>query len=197
IALSKAKYMQAKQEFERDKKLLAINAITQKQYDADQSALKQAEAVYQQALHQQKSSFNTSKSLSAKAKAVHHQISTALAVVTQYKAQLALAKENLSHAYVLAPCNGIVAKRAVNPGQYVLAGQSLCSVTDENHLWVTANFKETALKKIRPGQKVKISIDAYSDLKLTGTVESFGGATGSKYALIPPDNATGNFIKIT
>ncbi len=197
IALTKAKYMQAKQNFERDEKLLAINGITQKQYDADQSALKQAKAIYQQALHQQKSSFNISQSRSAKAKAAHQQISTALAEVEQCKAELALARENLNHAYVLAPCNGIVAKRAVNPGQYVLAGQSLCSITDENRLWVTANFKETALNEIKPGQKVKISIDAYPDLKLTGTVESFGGATGSKYALIPPDNATGNFIKVT
>ena len=97
---------------------------------------------------------------------------------------------------MLAPCDGTVTKRAVQPGQYVSAGQSLCAVVDDQHLWVSANVKETQLSLIRPGQPVEISVDAYPNLSLTGKVESFGGATGAKFSLMPPDNASGNFVKV-
>ncbi len=133
----------------------------------------------------------------SQAKAAHHQISAAAALVEQREAELQLAKEQLNHAYVVAPISGIITKRAVDQGQYVLAGQSLCAVVDEQHVWVTANFKETKLGDMEIGQPATIHVDAYPDLNLKGNVQSYGGATGAKFALIPPDNATGNFIKVT
>jgi membrane fusion protein (multidrug efflux system) len=187
----------ARKDFNRDKKLRKINAVTQVQYDADQTALEQAKADYQRAVHKHHSATISSAGLNSKAKAAHHAISSAAALVEQRKAELRLAKNNLRHAFVTAPSSGIVTKRSVDEGQYVLAGQSLCAVVDEQHLWVTANFKETKLHKIEPGQPVQISVDAYPDLILKGVVQSNGGATGAKFSLIPPDNATGNFIKVT
>jgi membrane fusion protein (multidrug efflux system) len=79
----------------------------------------------------------------------------------------------------------------------VAVGTSLCTVINQSKLWVTANFKETQLRNIKIGQEVIVKLDAYPDLELKGKVESFGGATGAKFSLIPPDNSTGNFIKIT
>lgn len=197
VAAAKAKLDKAQADFERNQALLKIEAITQAQFDADASVLEQAKAGYQQAIHNQQSSESSSSALFSQATAAKGQISTALAMVAQREAELALAQENLKHAYVLAPVSGIVSKRAVNTGQYTLSGQSLCTITDEQNLWVSANFKETELSKVQAGQKVEISVDAYPDLKINGVVESLGGATGSKFALIPPDNATGNFIKVT
>jgi membrane fusion protein (multidrug efflux system) len=85
----------------------------------------------------------------------------------------------------------------VQEGQYISAGQSLCALVENQNIWVTANVKETQLKNIKIGQQVNIKVDAYPDLDLTGKIESFSGATGAKYSLLPPDNSTGNFIKIT
>ena len=121
----------------------------------------------------------------------------AKAEIKQREAELILAKKQLSYATVIAPCNGIVSKRAIQQGQYVSSGQSLCVVIDNEHCWVSANFKETQLEKIKIGSEVEIELDAYPDLKLTGKVESYSGATGAKFSLLPADNATGNFIKIT
>lgn len=197
IDAAHSRLVKSQKDVDRDTKLMKINAITQKQYDADQTALQQAKADYKKAVHQHQSATISSFGLQSQAKAAHHQISSATAMVKQREAELQLAKENLNHAFVIAPCNGIATKRSVDPGQYVMAGQSLCAVVDANQLWVTANFKETQLKKIKIGQPVTISLDAYPDLVLKGKVQSYSGATGAKFALIPPDNATGNFIKVT
>ena len=197
ITAAQSRLDKAQKDFNRDKELLKINAVTQVQYDADKSTLAEAKAAYQQAVHQQHSAAISSLGLKSQANAAHHEISSAMALVAQRKAELEVAAQNYQHAFVTAPCNGIVTKRSVDPGQYVLSGQSLCAVVDADHLWVTANFKETQLQNIKPGQSVKISVDAYPDLDLKGEVQSFGGATGSKFALIPPDNATGNYIKVT
>lgn len=197
IASAKARLEKAQNDVYRDEELLKVKAVTQSQYEADQALLKQARAAYEQAIHNEKSAVISSAGHQSQAKAAQRQISAAAAVASQREAELLAVKEQLKHAYVLAPCSGIVTKRSVDEGQYVLAGQSLCAVVDRQHLWVTANFKETQLSKIKPGQQVDISIDAYPDLELKGTVLSYGGATGAKFSLIPPDNATGNFIKVT
>lgn len=197
IAVASAKLEFAQKNFSRAQELLKIKAMTRQDYDAAQTMLQQAQADYQQSLHNRQSTVLTSAGLSTQAQAAHHQISAAAALVEQRMAELQLAQEQLNHAYIIAPCNGIVTKRSVESGQYILAGQSLCAVVDEQHLWITANFKETQLKSIKPGQPVQISVDAYPGLDLNGTVQSYGGATGAMFSLIPPDNASGNFIKVT
>jgi membrane fusion protein (multidrug efflux system) len=111
------------------------------------------------------------------------------------RAALAEAELQLSYARVTAPVSGLVAKRNVEPGQLVQPGQMLMTIVADSDVYVNANFKETQLRSIRAGQPVEFGVDAY-DCTGHGVVESIGGATGSEFALLPPDNATGNYTKV-
>ena len=197
IVSAKANLEKAQSTFDRTSALLKIKAATQEQYETAETNLEVARADYAKAVSSRKSFSSTTLGLKSLAKSDESQINLAEAQVEQCKADLILARQQLNYAIVRAPCNGIVSKRAVQEGQYISAGQSLCALVDNENLWVTANVKETQLKSIKIGQEVKIKVDAYPDLDLTGKIESFSGATGAKYSLLPPDNATGNFIKIT
>jgi membrane fusion protein (multidrug efflux system) len=111
------------------------------------------------------------------------------------RAQLAQAELNRSYATVLAPVAGIIGKKAVNVGDRVSPAQELMALSDSSDLWVTANFRETQLERMRVGQAVKLHVDALG-LDFTGVVYSLGGATGSRYSVLPPENATGNYVKV-
>ncbi len=111
------------------------------------------------------------------------------------KTRVDLAKLHLSYTKIFAPVNGIVSKRNVEIGNHVQPGQQLFLVAQTDDLWVTANFKETQVRRIRPGQKVTISVDAY-DQDLSGYVDSFPAATGTVTSLLPPENASGNYVKV-
>jgi membrane fusion protein (multidrug efflux system) len=121
--------------------------------------------------------------------------SAAEARVAQARANLAQAELNLQYATVKAPVRGIVSKKGINTGQVVQAGQPLVAVVPIDDLWVTANFKETQLKNMRPGQRAVVAVDAYGR-EYTGKVDSIAGATGARFSLLPPENATGNFVKV-
>ena len=103
---------------------------------------------------------------------------------------------NLSYTVITAPEDGLVSKVNVQPGQFVQAGQPLFSVVHSDNVWVIANFKETQLDKMKEGQKVIIKADAYHGHKFEAMLSSFSPATGSTFALLPPDNASGNFVKV-
>ncbi|MVT09357.1 HlyD family secretion protein [Chitinophaga tropicalis] len=196
VIAAKASLDKAVQDLKRTESLLKIKAATQEQYETALNKVELAKADHERAMRMQQSSLSSSEGLKTEARAQQGQISVAQAEVQQREAELAEAKEHLSHSYIIAPYTGIVTKRTIQVGQYISTGQSLCAIIDNHHLWVTANFKETQLKQIHVGQEAEITIDAYPGIKLKGKIESFGGATGAKFALIPPDNATGNFIKI-
>jgi membrane fusion protein (multidrug efflux system) len=102
----------------------------------------------------------------------------------------------LSYTRVVAPTPGIVSRKQVEPGQLVQVGQPVLTVVSDTGVFVTANLKETQLGDIRVGQRAEIDVDAYGGATATGCVESLSAATGSKFALLPPDNATGNFTKV-
>jgi membrane fusion protein (multidrug efflux system) len=102
----------------------------------------------------------------------------------------------LSYTHVLAPVSGQVTERTVEVGQYVSPGQLLMTLVPLDRIYITANFKETQLAPVRPGQRVTIYADTYGAQKFEGTVDSIAGATGSRQALLPPQNATGNFVKV-
>ncbi|MCU0337725.1 MAG: HlyD family secretion protein [Sediminibacterium sp.] len=110
---------------------------------------------------------------------------------------LEMAKLQLSYCTITAPSNGIVSKKNVQKGQVVSPGQPLMAITDDQEVWVIANFKETQLEDIQVGQNAEIHVDAYSEKTFIGTVSSIAQATGAKFSLLPPDNATGNFVKVT
>ena len=111
------------------------------------------------------------------------------------KAQLSQAELNLGYAKVRAPIVGVVAKKAVSVGDHVAPGQQLIAIAGTDVLWVTANFRETQIERMQPDQPVDVHVDAL-DLNLTGKVESLGGATGSRLSVLPPENASGNYVKV-
>ena len=124
------------------------------------------------------------------------QIDTAIAQAAQQKAVLDNAKILLADTYIYAPADGEVVHKAVNVGTSASQGQTLFTMTQGNYKWVTANFKETQLLKVRPGETAEVEVDAFPGKIFKGVVKSINQATGSSTALLPPDNATGNFTKV-
>jgi membrane fusion protein (multidrug efflux system) len=115
--------------------------------------------------------------------------------VQQAKATLDQAELNLQYATVKAPARGVVSKKGINAGQVVQAGQPLVAIVQIDDVWITANFKETQLRDMRPGQRATIDVDALGR-SFTGKVDSLAGATGARFSLLPPENATGNYVKV-
>lgn len=114
----------------------------------------------------------------------------------QARAALAQAELNLEYATVKAPIKGIVSRKSVEIGQIVQPGQPLMAIIPLDTVWVTANFKETQLRNLRPGQKAVVTVDAYGGRTFTGHVDSIAAATGARFSLLPPENATGNYVKV-
>ncbi len=112
------------------------------------------------------------------------------------EAQVALASDNLRYTRILSPADGLVGQRQVRLGQFVNVGTQVIAVLPLPNIWAIANFKETQMTNIRAGQPARVTVDAFPDLKLTGHVDSWSPGTGSTFALLPPDNATGNFTKV-
>lgn len=162
-------------DLERDRNLLAGNALTKQQFDVTRAA---------------------SEAAAAQLAASRDQISVAEAQVAQRRADLDLAKLQVSYGTIVAPVSGMTSKKNVEVGQYIQAGQPLMALSENSDVWVTANFKETQLEVIHPNQQVDFHVDAYPDVVFQGHVESISPATGAKFALLPPDNATGNFVKV-
>ena len=119
----------------------------------------------------------------------------ATALADKSKRGVEQAQLNLNYTRIVSPVDGLVAKRSVQVGQYVVPGQQLLAVIPLDDIWVTANFKETQLKNVRPGERVQIFVDAY-DRDYSGHVESIAGGTGAIFSLLPPENATGNYVKV-
>jgi membrane fusion protein (multidrug efflux system) len=103
----------------------------------------------------------------------------------------------LSYTKIYAPLSGKIGKKNISQGQFVQAGTPLFSIVNDSTFWIIANFKESQLQSLTPGKKVSVRIDAYDDLNITGTIASLSEATGAKFALLPPDNSSGNFVKVT
>lgn len=184
-----AKLQQVSKDYQRYANLVKDGSITQQQFDQSKADLEVAQANYKAAEDQYKAAqeqVGTTKS----------QLTVTNTGVTQRQADVDFAKLQLSYATIMSPASGIVSKKNIQIGQLVQAGQTLFSVVNDNSLYITANFKETQLDKIRSGQKVDIEVDAYPELKLEGTVFNFSPATGAKFSLLPPDNATGNYVKV-
>jgi membrane fusion protein (multidrug efflux system) len=176
--------------------LLDLGSGTQQQFDNAKAAKDLAEKQMEQA---QKAVATYQARLAASSSNVNvseKNLKVAQIMVEQRQEELDLAKLNLSYATITAPCDGYVSKKNVQPGQLVSVGQNLFALVDESEMWVVANFKETQIEKMKVGQKVKIEVDAYPGKDFEGTIQSLAAATGSMFALLPPDNATGNFVKV-
>ena len=169
-------------------------AVTQAEQSAGaaKAAIEQAKAAVRQAQAGEQSSLSNPQQVRVR----RSEASGARAQVAAAHARLEQAKLNLSYTRVVAPIDGIVAAKNVQEGQYVQPGQSLFAIAPRLHTHILANFKETQLRKIRPGQKVAFTVDAYPGLTFRGRVESISPGTGSVFALLPPENASGNFTKV-
>jgi membrane fusion protein, multidrug efflux system len=119
----------------------------------------------------------------------------ALAQVEEKRAQLHQAQLNLSYCTIVAPFNGVVGKKGVEVGNNISPGQQLMALVPLEDIWITANFKETQLRHMKAGQRVEFSVDAYGRV-YSGKLEGLGGASGSRFSLLPPENATGNYVKV-
>jgi len=118
------------------------------------------------------------------------------AQVRAAQAQLDLARNNLAYTRIVSPANGMAGQRQVRPGQFVNVGTQVISIIPLPNIWVIANYKETQMTNVRIGQQARVTVDAFPDLVLHGHVDSWSPGTGSTFALLPPDNATGNFTKV-
>jgi len=180
----------AKADFERDDKLFNDKAITKKQYDDTKNN-------YDVAINQygtsnsdaavSKSRINVSQSLLLKAEAALKQI----------QSKIDQQKLKLDYTKVIATQSGKIGKKNAEPGQFVQAGQPLMSIVNDSLFWIIANFKETQIGKMKLGDVVEIKLDSYPNLDLKGKISSFSDATGARFSLLPPDNASGNFVKVT
>jgi membrane fusion protein (multidrug efflux system) len=188
--VQKTRLQKATDDLKRDEGLFKDGAITQKQLDDSRNNLESAQKQF--TANQKQVAFASSQVMTSEA-----QIRKAQATVQTRLAALDLAKLRLSYCNVYAPVQGRIGKRNLERGQYVQPGQPLMTVVNGDKFWVVANFKETQLEKMKVGQEVSIKLDGYPDVEIKGKVSSFSLATGAKFSLLPPDNATGNFVKIT
>jgi membrane fusion protein (multidrug efflux system) len=179
----------ASKEKNRYQKLVKEEAITQERYDRIESEEKVAKAKRQE--------LEMAVSVAqADIETLEAQLKTKQSRIKGSEAEVALAGINLKRTVVKAPLDGRVAQKAVDPGKYVQPGQPLLAVVSEKDIWVTANFKETQIKKMQVGQPVLLKVDAYPGITFKGHLSSFQPGTGSTFSLLPAENATGNFIKI-
>lgn len=189
VTSNKARLDKVQKDYDRYANLVKDGSITQQQFDQAKADLDVAKANYRASQDQYKAALEqvgTTKS----------QLAVTHTGVSQRQVDVDYAKLQLSYTVVKSPASGITSKKSIQVGQLVQAGQTLFSVVNDNSIFITANFKETQLDKIRNGQKVDVDVDAYPDMKITGTVYNFSPATGAKFSLLPPDNATGNFVKV-
>ncbi len=189
VEAAKVRVWKANEDFNRYQNLYNDHAITKAQFDEAKAEKESAEAalvVAQSQVPVQNRKVSTNE----------RQVSATASTLASRQADVDYAKLQLTYTVITAPASGVVSKRNIQVGQLVQAGQSLFSVVNVKGIYVTANFKETQMEHLKVGEKVDIVVDAFPDKTIQGTVESFSGATGAKFSLLPPDNATGNFVKV-
>ena len=189
IASAQATYDRTLQDVERMRRLSETRVISKQQLDEAEAAYRSAEADLRAAQSQ-------ARAAQAEVSGASAGVRTAQAHLAAAQASTAAAELQLSYTVITAPASGRISKKTVEVGQLVSPGQSLMSLVDEGDVWVVANMKETQLDDIAVGQRVEIEVDAYKGRTFTGRVQSIQGATGARFALLPPDNATGNFTKV-
>jgi membrane fusion protein, multidrug efflux system len=217
---SQASYTKAIQDLDRMKLLIAKDEISRQQYDAAvaaadaaraghdavmagvlevtraveaaQARVLQSEARIKESLANQQASRTAPQQMAIS----RSNLQMALAKVKQAEATLAQAELNLSYTQVKAPIDGYVSQKRVELGQLVQAGQPLLALVPLHKIWVTANYKENQLKDMHPGQKAFVSVDAYDGRRFEGHVDSIAAATGARFSLLPPENASGNYVKV-
>ena len=189
IEAARVQMENAQREDARYEKLLQQDAVTQQQYDNVHTVYLSAKAAYEQALR----SRNAQTAVVAEQ---GHHLSASEATIELARAQVEIARLNLSYCYVIATCDGVVGSKDIHEGQLVNPEQTMVSIVDKNEKWVEANYQESQMPNIKVGNKVRFTADAVPGVEYTGVVVRISDATGSAFSLIPIDNATGNFVKV-
>jgi membrane fusion protein (multidrug efflux system) len=202
---AQAMYAKTSADLKRMEQLIAKDEISHQQYDAAVAANNSAKAQVDAATSaiasaesraaQSQAQAEAARTVPEQLKVTRARAGAASAEVQRAISTLAQAELNLKYTRIVAPVTGVLSKRSVEPGQTVQAGQPLFSIVNLDDIWTTANFKETQLRDMKVGQKAKIKVDAYGK-EFSGTVESIGAATGARFSLLPPENATGNYVKV-
>lgn len=188
LQAAKSSLWQTQQEYKRFQALFDEEAATAQQLELMQHHYESALAHYQEISHSVKSTvLSTAEAVS--------KVPLTESTIEGKKASAAKAALYLSYTVIIAPYDGWIGKRIIQPGQLIKEGQTLCSIVSKEK-WVTANFKETQIRQIKLGQEVSFEADAGDGTEFKGVVASFSPASGSRFSLLPPDNATGNFVKI-
>jgi membrane fusion protein (multidrug efflux system) len=196
IEAAKINVWKANQDYARYANLIKDHSITQQQYEQALVAKQTAESQLKVLQEQRNQVSQQVRGVSSQSNATAQQIAVANAVIKQRQADVDDAKLNLSYAVMVAPTDGLVSKVITQPGQFITAGQSLFSIVINDDVWVVANFKETQFNKMKVGQKVIVHADAFPDHDFEAKLASYSPATGARFALLPPDNASGNFVKV-
>lgn len=185
----KAGLDKAKQDVERTRELFRKQIASKAQLDAAEAAYKSAQAAYAAAEEQTRGTAFGIAGANAQVRAADARLAAAQAAVEAAELQL-------SYTAVTAPTSGHVEKKSIEPGQQVALGQPVMAIVDDGPVWVVANLKETQLPNVHVGQRAEIDVDAYPGTKITGEVASIQYATGARFSMLPPDNASGNFTKV-
>jgi membrane fusion protein, multidrug efflux system len=212
LAQAQANFTRAEADRQRYAKLLAKHEISQSEYDrvateadtdksavvagkAEIAAAKQRVSAAQSRLIQRKADVLAAGSAPQQIASSKAKAAAASSDAVRARAQLTTADLNLGYTRIIAPVSGIIGRKTVEAGQRVQPGQQLLTIIPVDDLWITANFKETQLRKMKPGQPVTIHADATGE-DYRGHVDDLAGATGSRFSLLPPENATGNYVKV-
>jgi len=213
VAQAEANAIKSQSDLERYKPLVEKDVISKQQFDtavaaadannaavleakANEVAAEDAVRVARDRLAQSQAQLQYAKTAPKQVAIQKARADQAAAQVAQAQAQLEQARLNLSYTKIIAPENGIVTRKSVEINQNVSVGQNMMTLVSLDDVWITANFKETQLEHMRAGQPVVIEVDAYGGRKFDGKVTQIGGATGSVLSLFPPENATGNYVKV-
>jgi len=190
IDLKTIKQKKSNNDLTRDQNLFKEQAITRKQLEETEFQLSSS--------NQELSNAQTELATANNRIAVLRQnVNRALALIDMKKTKIKETELKLSYTKIITPSAGKIGKKNINIGQYVQAGTPLFSIVNDSSYWIVANFKESQLESLQEGKKVNIRLDAFSDLAIEGTILSLSDATGAKFSLLPPDNSSGNFIKVT
>ncbi len=195
IEAAKVNVWRTQQDFARYENLYNDHSITKQQYEQALAAKQTAEKQLLVLDEQKKQVQQQTNSVASQSGATSQQINIAASVIKQREVDLANAKLNKSYTVITAQASGRVSSINLQEGQLVQAAQPLFSIVLSNDVWVIANFKETQFEKMREGQKVTVTVDAFPDHKFDATLTSFSPATGASFSLLPADNASGNFVK--
>lgn len=189
ISGAKARLLQNQQDIKRYKNLMKEEAVTGAEYEQVKARHDVAESDYNAVK-------NTLNFSNAKIKEQKSRSALLMADLKKKQAQYELAKINMAYTVVTAPYSGKLGRKTIMEGQQIQAGQPLVYLINEKEKWVTANFMETQVSEMYIGQPVEITIDAMSGKRFEGHIEAISGSTGSKFSMLPPDNSSGNFVKV-